>query len=95
VAGKTWGIRRSGWLHSARHRLSGETPAQQIGIQQPLDRSPPRFDLLEGGCEQSGIMIAVGICSWEHAGRRQVGNDCGVNRAMKAVQCACRDETGG
>ena len=46
---------------------SHEAQTQKIGIQQPLDRYPFRFEILEGGYEQSCIVHSSGI----RAPRRQ------------------------
>lgn len=58
-------------------RLSNQAPAQQAGIQQPLDRRPARLDLLECRHEQSRIVRNSGSDTHRH---RQVGAHLGFHR---------------
>lgn len=50
------GVMKSEFQAAMRCRLSNQTQAQQIGIQQPFDRRPSCFDLLECRHEQSRIV---------------------------------------
>lgn len=46
---------------SAQCWLSDQTQAQQISLQQPLERCPSRLNDLEGCYEQSLVMVNPGI----------------------------------